>query len=40
MLNDENFIGFYHENEEYGFMSNWYPSAFEDAVKYYEGLGS
>lgn len=38
MLNDENFIGFYHENEEYGFMSNWYPSAFEYAGKKYANI--
>lgn len=38
MLNNENFIGFYHENEEYGIFSNWYPSEFEYAGKKYANI--
>lgn len=33
MLNENNFIGFYHEYEEYGFLCNWYPAKFEYAGK-------
>lgn len=35
MLKDNNFVGFYHENEEYGCFSNWYMSEFEYAGKNY-----
>lgn len=38
MLNEMNFIGFYHENEEYGCFSNWYPSEFEYAGKKYANI--
>ena len=38
MLNEQNFIGFYHENEEYGCFSNWYPSEFEYAGKKYANI--
>lgn len=35
MLDERSFIGFYHENEEYGCLSNWYPASFEYAgIKY------
>ena len=35
MLNENNFIGFYNENEEYGFLSNWYKAPFEYAGRKY-----
>ena len=35
MLNKYNFIGFYHEYEEYGCFSNWYAAEFEYAGKKY-----
>ena len=38
MLNKDNFIGFYHENEKYGCFSNWYPSEFEYAGKKYANI--
>lgn len=28
-------IGFYHENEDYGCFSNWYPAGFEYAGKHF-----
>lgn len=35
MLNDDQFIGFYLADKEYGYFSNWYPSEFEYAgIKY------
>ena len=30
-----NIIGFYHEYEEYGCFSNWYPADFEYAGRHY-----
>lgn len=38
MLNENNFIGFYRENELYGFFSNWYPSEFSYAGKKYANI--
>ena len=32
---EKHMIGFFHENEEYGCFSNWYPAAFEYAGKHY-----
>lgn len=35
MLNEDNFLGFHRENEEYGFLSNWYRAKFEYAGRKY-----
>lgn len=35
MLNSDNFIGFYHEYDENGYLSNWYPAEFVYAGKKY-----
>lgn len=33
-----NFIGFFHENEEYGFLSNWYKCTFESRGTTYTSM--
>lgn len=33
--NDPIMIGFFHENEEYGCFSNWYPSEFDYAGRHF-----
>ena len=36
--NDPIMIGFFHENEEYGCFSNWYPAEFDYAGRHFASL--
>ncbi len=38
LLTDENMVGFFHEDEEYGCFSNWYPAEFDYAREHYKNV--
>lgn len=38
LLTDETMVGFFHEDEEYGCFSNWYPAEFDYAREHYKNV--